>query len=237
MRCETSWHAFCIFRGTGIRIVKPSKRCHRRPVILVHGFLSSPRAMGLLKSHLRRRLGREVYTVAIGWGRHDLRECADEVYAKVSELAGRRDFEYADVVGHSMGGLVAIYLLKRIDRGRLVRSVITLGTPHRGAPLARLGVLVLGRISAAVWQMLPGSDFLRELLQHPMPRQSRIVSIVAERDWIVPGASADAVDGAGYATVRVGDAGHTTLLYDRSVLELVGSSIAPDSGTAMSEAA
>ena len=47
------------------------------------------------------------------------------------------------VVAHSMGGLVARYWLGPLGGWRHCRGVITLGTPHRGAPKA-LDTLVNG---------------------------------------------------------------------------------------------
>ena len=51
-------------------------------------------------------------------------------------------------VAHSMGGLVARYWLAQGDNAELCRELITLGTPHRGAPkaldLLANGVSVLG---------------------------------------------------------------------------------------------
>ncbi|MGE0454009.1 MAG: hypothetical protein AB7O37_18190 [Vicinamibacteria bacterium] len=47
------------------------------------------------------------------------------------------------VVAHSMGGLVARYWLGPLEGWRVCRALITLGTPHRGAPKA-LDVLVNG---------------------------------------------------------------------------------------------
>lgn len=47
------------------------------------------------------------------------------------------------LVGHSMGGLVARYWAARYDDRRWCRAIVTLGTPHRGAPNA-LEVLANG---------------------------------------------------------------------------------------------
>lgn len=47
------------------------------------------------------------------------------------------------LVGHSMGGLVARYWAAKLDEHRWCRAVVTLGTPHRGAPKA-LEVLANG---------------------------------------------------------------------------------------------
>jgi pimeloyl-ACP methyl ester carboxylesterase len=69
----------------------------------------------------------------------------DEVRHRLAELAGsegeRRD--RVVLVAHSMGGLVARYWLGPLGGWPLCRSLVTLGTPHRGAPKA-LDVLVNG---------------------------------------------------------------------------------------------
>lgn len=41
-----------------------------------------------------------------------------------------------DIVAHSMGGLVARSALENYGKGDLVQNLITLGTPHKGSPLA-----------------------------------------------------------------------------------------------------
>lgn len=40
------------------------------------------------------------------------------------------------LVGHSMGGLDSRLVAARMDPGRRVKAVVTVGTPHRGSPLA-----------------------------------------------------------------------------------------------------
>jgi triacylglycerol lipase len=44
------------------------------------------------------------------------------------------------LIGHSMGGLDARYLVARLGMEGRVRSVTTVGTPHRGSPFADWGV-------------------------------------------------------------------------------------------------
>ncbi|MGH3549204.1 MAG: esterase/lipase family protein [Pseudonocardiaceae bacterium] len=62
------------------------------------------------------------------------------------------------IVAHSMGGLIARYWVAQ-DNWNLCRAVLTLGTPHRGAPKA-LDYLVNGPPSWA-----PGGRGLRDLLR------------------------------------------------------------------------
>jgi pimeloyl-ACP methyl ester carboxylesterase len=65
-----------------------------------------------------------------------------EVDERLKDLGGDRD-KRVIVVAHSMGGLVARHWLGPGGGWRLCRALITLGTPHRGAPKA-LQLLVNG---------------------------------------------------------------------------------------------
>ena len=65
-----------------------------------------------------------------------------EVDRRLEDLGGERD-KRVIVVAHSMGGLVARHWLGPGGGWPLCRSLITLGTPHRGAPKA-LQLLVNG---------------------------------------------------------------------------------------------
>jgi CheY-like chemotaxis protein/thioesterase domain-containing protein len=164
----------------------------RRPIVLIQGFASSSRVLGPLERRLRSALGRPIVRVALG-GRiplqlQDIRESAHAVDAVIRELARAPDFEFCDIVGHSMGGLVATYVLKRLAAGRHVRRVVTLGTPHRGTPAAAAGVLLFGLVNRAVWQMLPGSALIRELEESPVPDGAELLSIAGGDDALVPSA-------------------------------------------------
>ncbi|WP_439437816.1 esterase/lipase family protein [Salinivibrio costicola] len=64
----------------------------------------------------------------------------DEINAKIDAFIGQAP---AILIGHSMGGLIIRRYLERqterLSSGTInVRAVITLGTPHQGAQLARL---------------------------------------------------------------------------------------------------
>lgn len=200
-----------------------------RPVVLLHGFASSPRVLLPLERHLARTLGREVWRLPVSRGRDDLRDCARAVQARIEARAAVDGIEGVDVVGHSMGGLVATWLLKRLDRGRRVRTVVTLGTPHRGAPLARLGAAVLGGWCPALAQMAPGSPLVDELKWLVVPRGCELVSVSALDDALVPERCARLTPLPGHRNVRVGDARHRSLLLSRAVFSLVAELLAEPS--------
>jgi pimeloyl-ACP methyl ester carboxylesterase len=190
-------------------------------VVLLHGFASSPRVLLPLERHLRRELGREVWRVPISAGREDLRESARRVHGQLEAFAATHDVGFFDVVGHSMGGLVATWLLKRLDEGRRLRAVVTLGTPHRGTPVARLGAAVLGGVCPALAQMAPGSPLLDELKWLAVPDGCDLVSIAAAHDALVPDDCARLTPLPGHRNVRVGGVHHTSLLFSRSVFSIV----------------
>jgi len=52
--------------------------------------------------------------------------------------------ERVNIIAHSMGGLDARYAISRLGLGARVASLTTIGTPHRGTPLADTGALFIG---------------------------------------------------------------------------------------------
>lgn len=86
--------------------------------------------------------GRGLYPFPYDWRKSNA-EAADRLADRLDELVGRPEHAGAEItlLAHSMGGLVGRYFL---ESGRFesragfeaVRRLITLGTPHRGAPLA-----------------------------------------------------------------------------------------------------
>ena len=57
-----------------------------------------------------------------------------EALARILDARGDASFV---LFGHSMGGLDARYLAAHLDPDRRVKAVITVGTPHRGSPVAQ----------------------------------------------------------------------------------------------------
>jgi triacylglycerol lipase len=49
-----------------------------------------------------------------------------------------------NIIAHSMGGLDARYAIARLGLAERVASLITIGTPHRGSPVADTGMKLLG---------------------------------------------------------------------------------------------
>ncbi|AWM36921.1 Lipase precursor [Gemmata obscuriglobus] len=58
------------------------------------------------------------------------------------------------LIGHSMGGLDARYMISHLGMADRVRTLTTVGTPHRGSPFADWGLKRFGGLLAPFFQLL-----------------------------------------------------------------------------------
>jgi pimeloyl-ACP methyl ester carboxylesterase len=171
-----------------------------------------------LQHALHRRFRTDVVRGDLGLGIGCIRESARRVVDQIRELAPS---DRVDLVGHSMGGLVAAYALKHLDHGERIRTVVTLGTPHRGSPALSAMPWSPARLGSSVAQMSPGSAFLRELASAPVPLTSRLVSIAALQDGVVPTLYARLSRRPRQFNRDVRCGSHLGLLISRNVLEAI----------------
>ena len=189
------------------------------PVLLIHGFLGTRGSMYLLE----RRLVEDGFVVVsfnIGTiNTRDIRRSAFLIHRKIERVLAQSPWQKIDIIGHSMGGLIGLYLVKKLGGHKRVRKLVLLGTPVTGTWTALAGVLTLGLWSTSSWQLLPRSRFLDELAQGPLPPDTEIHTLAAARDWVVPLRSTR-VPGASNVTVPLG---HSSLVVAEDVYRrLVG---------------
>ena len=190
----------------------------RRPVVLLHGFASTPATLAFLARYVSHQLNRRVLRPSLGFGWGDLSTAAQQVAAAIA--AAR--FDEVDVVGHSLGGLVATELLKSVDRGSRVRRVITLGTPHAGVPVARFAAMATLGLSPSMRQLVPGSRFLARLAERAVPKGSQLVAISGSADTLVPERSSWLSVAPRQCFLRLRNMGHMQLVFHGDSLRLVG---------------
>ena len=201
-------------RGNRIRrqaaFDKPSEA---PPVLLIHGFLGTRGSMYLLE----RRLvddGFVVVSFNIGTiNTRDIRRSAFLIHRKIERLLAQTPWQKLDIVGHSMGGLIGLYYIKKLGGHARVRRLVMMGTPVRGTWVALAGIATLGLWSTSSWQLLPRSRFLDELIQGPLPPGVEVSSISAVRDWVVPLRSTR-MSGSQAVTVPLG---HSSLVVSEEV--------------------
>jgi len=187
------------------------------PVLLIHGFMGTRGSMFPLEQRLVRD-GFNVISFNLGLlNVRDIRTSALLIHRKVEAILKQSGVRRIDIVGHSMGGLIGLYYIKRLGGQQAVRRMVMLGTPARGTWAAVLGVATLGLWSSSSWQLLPGSDFLADLHQGPLPNEVEFFTIAAERDWLCP-PEATQLEGAHAITVPLG---HSSLVVSEVVYRKV----------------
>lgn len=219
---EPTWHLIAqealAFAAAGLLMpfgLRPSSRRtprarNQRTVVLVHGYLANRSTLFPLAAYLRLKGVSQILTFnyestqGIERGAIALRD-----YLREHVHGGR-----IDLVGHSLGGLVARVYVSALGGCRRVDRCVTLGTPHAGtynsywlwsrvgrelrpdsALLARLRAAQSGVSRTRFLSVIAGSDNL------VIPR----VFAKHERDVVVPGV------------------GHVSMLFSPTVLGLVAS--------------
>jgi pimeloyl-ACP methyl ester carboxylesterase len=186
------------------------------PVLVIHGYLATKGSLHLLEQQLAKR-GHVVMSFRFGpINLGDIRDSAGLVARKVESIVAQTGVSHVDIVGHSMGGLVALHYVKRLGGRHRVRRLVLLGTPAQGTWSALFG-LITAPLGLASLQLLPGSPFLKELAETPLPKGVDVVSIGALRDWLAPVATT-ALEGVRQVALPTS---HSGLLVDEAVADRV----------------
>lgn len=162
----------------------------------------------------------------------DLRSSGSRLRRLLADIGTAHPGVPVDLIAHSQGGLVAREALSRRVGGEPlpVGHVITLGTPHGGAPGASLalelgldGDSTLGAGLAGVTgggvdpratsvaQMAEGSAYLGRLARRPLPSSVVLTSIAAAGDVVVPATSSVAPGARNALVGLVGPTAHGRL--------------------------
>jgi triacylglycerol lipase len=126
------------------------------PVVMVHGIFRDHRLMARL-SRVFEQAGRRVLTPDLtpNNGSAGINQLALQLGEYLDENLGPD--EQCDIIGHSMGGMVARAYVQRHGGRRRVRRLVTLAAPHQGTIMAWL------LPGAGVRDLRPDSVFLRDL--------------------------------------------------------------------------
>lgn len=179
-----------------------------RPIIVLHGFAMNranfvPLAFRLARAGLGPIFGFEYWTL----GR--IAAAARQLAWFVDHVQAATRAEQVDIIGHSMGGVVARYYVTVLGGDGPVANLVTIGSPHAGTDLAAVG------LGHARRELLAGSKLLKRLASAPPPRFTKIATILSHADALVPASRQGALAGA--ERVVYDDLGHLALLGSRRV--------------------
>ncbi|MGB8944559.1 MAG: alpha/beta fold hydrolase [Streptomyces sp.] len=180
----------------------------RPPVILLHGFIDNRSVFVLLRRSLAQHGGQHVESLNYSPLTCDIRTAAELLGRHIEEICERTGHHQVDIVGHSLGGLIARYYAQRLGGDERVRTLVTLGTPHEGTR-----VVPLADAHPIVRQMRPGSDVIEELREPAPGCRTRFVSFWSDLDQLMSPLETACVNHPDLIAqnVRVSGVGHLAL--------------------------
>ncbi|MER6538809.1 esterase/lipase family protein [Streptomyces sp. 900105755] len=178
------------------------------PVVLLHGFIDNRSVFVLLRRTLAQHGGQRIESLNYSPLTCDIRTAAELLGRHVEEICERTGSGRVDIVGHSLGGLIARYYVQRLGGDLRVRTLVTLGTPHSGTRVAPLA-----DAHPIVRQMRPGSAVIEELARPAPGCRTRFVSFWSDLDSLMEPVETARVDHPDLlaTNVRVTGIGHLAL--------------------------
>lgn len=232
----------------GVNVPCTPSVAHPQPVVLVHGFPAN-QYNGF--AHIGPKLANAGYCVyslnyggtnAFDGGIGGVSVSVPQVSAFIDRVRAEAGAAEVDLVGHSGGAFVSLYLAKTDPAAAdEIRAVVALAPPTQGitggvvADATRFGLrpLVAG-ICGICEDVSPGSAAMARLHDGPIARAGiRYTTIVSAHDSMVSLPSAAAIDEPGVTNVVVQDqcpedvVGHSGMAYDPSVDSMILNALDP----------
>jgi pimeloyl-ACP methyl ester carboxylesterase len=178
------------------------------PVVLLHGFIDNRSVFVLLRRSLAQHGRQQIESLNYSPLTCDIRAAAELLGRHIEGICERTGSERVDVVGHSLGGLIARYYVQCLGGDARVRTLVTLGTPHSGTR-----VVPLANAHPIVRQMRPGSELLEELTRPAPGCRTHFVSFWSDLDHVMDPLETACIDHEDLMVenVRVTGIGHLAL--------------------------
>ncbi len=210
-------------------------RGQKRIAFLYHGYLlgrpSFERFEHLLESDVFR-----IFAISGGYQPYsqDIRRSAEFERRIMEHVLSQVDAEEVYLLGHSQGGLVARWMVQKMDAAEFVKKCVFLATPHMGTWAGALGVLnrAAARLGSVVpgfpqlegesaFQMLPGSPFLADLNEAPLPDGIDFLNLYNLLDPMVWPSRYARLPYPEATNILFKKIGHMQPLYDYQELEII----------------
>lgn len=187
------------------------------PIICVHGIICSSGVWSPLVRWLAAQGEGPIETISLYPPFASVENFAEQLHAKIEDTCQRYKAQQVRLVGHSMGGLVSRCYLHRHGGARIER-VITLGSPHHGAIVAR----TMTKLGRNIVELRYKSDWLAGLNAHQaQPCPAPITSIWSPHDNVVLPQDSAVLRYPNARNIELPGYGHDALLFAQPVWQLV----------------
>lgn len=164
----------------------------KKPLLLLYGFFSSRNCLMATERILTSR-GHDVVSFNLGglfgvFFTENIIDSARLIDDKLQRMFERHNFNKIDIVAHSKGAFVALWWLLKMGGARFCDRIITIGAPFQGTRLVWIALMTpLGLVWHDLWQMRPGSQFLRNLHDSEIPPSLQVYCIHSLKDSVATG--------------------------------------------------
>lgn len=204
--------------GIGRRwAIRPHQRAAapQRPLVVLPGLADNTSIFTDLKQALDECSAGPVVSFSYSPLISDVRTAAARLADQIEQLCAVTGASTVDIVGHSLGGIIARYYVQCLGGQARVENLVTIATPHRGTIVAWL----LSPLPV-VRQLRPGSDLMLEL-DEPVPGcTTHFVTYFSDADQLILPARNGRLDHPDLQTrnVLVPGVGHLTLAAHQTVV-------------------
>ncbi|GAB4292760.1 MAG: hypothetical protein Kow0090_06810 [Myxococcota bacterium] len=159
------------------------------PLIFVHG-LGGGRGDFLPMSWYLWLLGRKrSYKIQFEKGQ-TISEQAKALANFIRDVKKATEERQVEIVAHSLGGIVARIAITDHRLGGSIKTLLTLGSPHRGTYPARYAN------TGVTKEIRPESELIKKLGEKPLPKNIRFISFWSRSDLFILPAESAAAEGA-----------------------------------------
>jgi pimeloyl-ACP methyl ester carboxylesterase len=150
------------------------------PALLLHGFVDNRSTFSTLRRSLLDHGWTRVPALNYSPLTSDIRTAAALLGRQVELICEQSGHQQVDIIGHSLGGLIARYYVQCLGGDRRVRTLVTLGTPHTGT--RAIPALLPHPL---IRQMRPDSEVLAELAGRARGCRTRFVAFWSDLDELM----------------------------------------------------
>ena len=187
------------------------------PVVLIHGY-SCNRGLWLPAARWLARHGYRVSAISLAPLHGRIDDYVPAIAAEIARVRAATGVARVALIGHSMGGLAARAYLRDCEahgEEPALAALVTLGTPHCGTHIARIGLGENAR------QMRFRGPWLQALGPQRARADVTIATICSLQDNIVSRPFEQRLPLPGARTIRVRRQGHMSLAGSRRILAIV----------------
>lgn len=180
----------------------------RPPVLLVPGYGLHRLSFIPMAAYLRRRQNRWVWAINNPSWRDDISAFSRALEEAVERMRRQSGSAEVDIIGHSMGGIVAAHYINTSGAG-IVRRLVTLGTPWRGT---RMHIFGIGRQSRSLGPSSPQIEAIT-------PVAAPVTALWTRTDTVILPTHHATFDGA--TAIELENQGHVAMMFSLKTMRAV----------------